>query len=227
MNENVLEQIKTDPAAYPAVDFLHGNTDFDVLLVPFHMRQCDAWQGGEHWMMAIYDKRATSGRQFIMFDPKPKTNARGRPILENDHHTILRHILETVTPASKLTGTAMLPRFDCNRQWDDDFSSCGFFACYYAKEYLDRGCIRFDPEFDIRKVRRELYETMMEIRVVQRNAERAQNCKRGASIRSLETEQQREQRQEKERNSIALRRGTETEQQRAQRQETDRKRMAM
>src|SRR5277367_2230549 len=86
MNENVLELIKTDPTAYPAADFLHGNMDFDVLLVPFHVRQCDAWRGGEHWMMAIYDKSATSGRQFIMFDPKPKTNAQGRPILEDDHH---------------------------------------------------------------------------------------------------------------------------------------------
>src|SRR5277367_2982589 len=41
MNENVLEQIKTDPIAYPAVDFLHGNTDFDVLLQGVYIQGVD------------------------------------------------------------------------------------------------------------------------------------------------------------------------------------------
>uniref|UniRef100_A0A914DKN2 Uncharacterized protein n=1 Tax=Acrobeloides nanus TaxID=290746 RepID=A0A914DKN2_9BILA len=55
---------------------------------------------------------------------------------DDNHRTILRQIMKSITSGSKLQGTIMLPRFDYNRQPDDEFS-----VCYYAKEYLDRRSI--------------------------------------------------------------------------------------
>jgi hypothetical protein len=65
-------------------------------------------------MMAIYDKLGISGKHFfIMYDPK--RNEQGKSIFEDDHRAILRHILKTITPESKLQGTITLPRIDYNR----------------------------------------------------------------------------------------------------------------
>lgn len=56
-NETVLDTIKTNNNAYPARNFLRGEANFDVLLIPFHVRQSGEWLGGEHWMLGTYNKQ--------------------------------------------------------------------------------------------------------------------------------------------------------------------------
>ena len=47
-SENVMDIIKSEKTSYPAAAFLQGHHNFDVLMVPFHVRQIDEWRGGEH-----------------------------------------------------------------------------------------------------------------------------------------------------------------------------------
>lgn len=47
----VLQEIKHNRTVYSAKNFIQGDPNFDILLIPFHQRQIDAWRGGEHYAL--------------------------------------------------------------------------------------------------------------------------------------------------------------------------------
>ena len=110
-------------------------------------------------MLAIYDKIGDRGKQYFhLYDPKPHKDKHNKPILNNYHCIILRHILNTVTPGSSIKGFISLPRTKYNCQADADFSSCGVHVCHYAKEYANNRSIHSNTTFNIHLERNSICE---------------------------------------------------------------------
>lgn len=47
----VLQEIKYNRTVYSAKNFIQGDPNFVILLIPFHQRQIDAWRGGEYYTL--------------------------------------------------------------------------------------------------------------------------------------------------------------------------------
>lgn len=50
----VLQEIKHNRTVYSAKNFIQGDPNFHILLIPFHQRQIDAWRGGEHYTLGAF-----------------------------------------------------------------------------------------------------------------------------------------------------------------------------
>lgn len=140
--------------------------DFDFALIPIHIRNDVLWKGN-HWMLAIYDKRGTSGRNYCyVYDPKKIYGENGK--IKPAHRELLRHLLDTLHE-TKCKGTIITPlRLNFNLQPIDDIISSGIYICYYAEQYLLLDGIADNNSFNVDSYRHQLYERTKESSETQR-----------------------------------------------------------
>ena len=110
-------------------------------------------------MLAVYDAASNDGTTVCqLYDPllNSTNDVLLTPVVNEEYCVILQHILRTVIPGRSLRSSIVLPPAPYNRQATNDFSSCGVFVCFYARQYLENGFIYFVPSLDIQQERQNI-----------------------------------------------------------------------